>query len=353
MNDRHVRDKLSEYIDGMLSQEEASTVKEHLDRCPDCMEEYTEMAKIIGHMSGMEPLETPESFVEKVHERLEKASSLKKIIKRLFFPLKIKLPLELAGLAAAALLVVYITGIRGKQYVYELTFTQSESYGLLEELSDVGQKPKTEKEAKVDEIASPSKNALLTAKLEEEGKDKIEKGAESEETTPSIIEKPISAPQEIQMKKSGKAADTEKAVPRSEMVQEKAEPDLTHHEEKVERKIPIETEKPNVARAQKRKEPSLEIIDKKNEELKEEVPKKVTHREEYLREIINGLGGKILVSEYNKDTQILESVLIEVTAENYPNLIQKLEERGEIQKPYPVITEKGQKAVNIRIRLQQ
>jgi hypothetical protein len=298
MNDRHVRDKLSEYIDGMLSQEEASAVKEHLDRCPDCMEEYEEMVKIIGHMNQMESLETPEFFVEKVHERLEKPSSLQRFIKGLFFPLKIKIPLELAGVAAAALLVIYIVGVRGKQHVYELTYAQrSQPLTVLQE-------QKMEREVEVDEITTLSKK-----------------------------EPPASAPQEKRM--------------------ERREPDLAHQEEKIDRKAQIGAEATTIANAQRREDFNLEIADKEKGEAEKDVPRMATPREGNLQDIITALGGKIIESEYNKDTQVLESLIIEIPVDNYPKLIKTLEERGEIQKPYPAIKEKDQEVITIQLILQQ
>ena len=328
MNERHVREKLSEYIDGMLSQEEVSAVREHLDRCPACMEEYEEMVKIIGHMNQMESLETPEFFVEKVHERLKKPSSLQSFIKRLFFPLKIKIPLELAGVAAVALLVIYIVGVRGKQHVYELAFAQkSQPLAVLQEQI-------MERGAKVDETTTLSKKAQPALKLEEEKMEMREKRVEAEEaSSPSKKELPASAPQEKRM--------------------ERQEPDLAHQEEKIDRKAQIGAEATAIANAQRREDFNLEIADKEKGEAKKDALAKPIPREENLQDIIAAFGGRIIESEYYKDTQILESLLIEIPAEKYQKLIQILEERGEIQKPYPVIKEKDQEVITIRLILQQ
>ncbi len=318
MNDRHMRDKLSGYIDGMLSQGEASEVKEHLDRCPACMEEYKEMVKIIGHMNQMESLETPEFFVEKVHERLEKLSSLQRFIKGLFFPLKVKIPLELAGVTAAALLVIYIVGVRGKQHVYELAYAQRS------QLPTVLQEQKMERGAVLEEAITVSKKAQPAPELQDE-----------------------------KMEKRDKRAEVEEAVPRSKMVKEKGVRGLQPQEEKIEREIQIEAEAPSVAKAQRREDLSLEIADKEKGEAEKDAPRMATPREENLQDIIIALGGKIIESEYNNDTQVLESLIIEIPVDNYPKLIKTLEDRGEIQKPHPVIKEQDQEIIQIRIRLQQ
>jgi hypothetical protein len=49
----------------------------------------------------------------------------------------------------------------------------------------------------------------------------------------------------------------------------------------------------------------------------------------------------------------LESLVIEIPAKKYHELIQILEERGDIHKPYPDIEEKDQEIVTIRVVLQK
>lgn len=345
MNDRHVRDKLSEYIDGMLSQEEASSVKEHLDRCSDCKVEYMEMVKIIGHMNQMENLETPEAFAEKVHERLNKAFSLHRLVKGLFFPLKIKIPLELAGVAAAALLVIYIVGIREKQHVYELAFVdRSQPLAVLQEQI-------LETEAEIDKAGTLGKKEQPELKLEEEKMEKRDKRVEAEDAlTLGKKELPALAPQEKRIERQAKA---EEAAPRGKMIKKEGARGLKAQEEPTQQKIQLEAEAPSSAKVKRIEEVPLEIADKEKGEPQKDSSPKETHREEKLQDIITALGGKILESEYKKDTQVLVSVIIEIPAEKYQELIQTLKEQGEIEKPYPTIKEKEQETIQIRIVLQQ
>lgn len=345
MNKHHVRDKISEYIDGMLSQEEASAVKAHLNRCPECMEEYEEMVKIIGHMNQMESLETPDTFVDKVHERLKKRSSLKRLVKGLFYPLRIKVPLELAGVAAAALLVIYIVGIRGKQHVYELAYAQrSQPLAVLQE-------QKMEKGVEVDEAATLSEKDQPALELEEEKADKKNKRIEVEkDLAPSKKDLSALAPQAKKKERLGKV---EEAIPRSKMAREKSERGLEPQEEKIERKAQIIAEAPSVAKDRVRKEPSLIIADKEKGESEKDALTTPTAREKYLNDILAVLGGKIIESEYNEDTQVLEGLVIEIPADKYQELIQILEERGDILKPYPIIKEKDQETIQIRLNLKQ
>jgi hypothetical protein len=351
MNKHHVKEKLSEYIDGMLSQEEASAVKEHMDRCPECMEEYEEMVKIIGHMNQMENLETPEFFVEKVHDRIEKPKSLQRFIKRLFFPLRIKIPLELAGVAAAALLVIYIVGIRGKQQVYEIAYAQRSqpSAVLQEKIVVVG--------AEADEAATLSRKAKPELELKEKKVEKTDKRIDAhEEITAGKKDLPDLAPHE---KKLESRAKVEEAVPRSKMIQERGEREPEPQKEAIEGEALTVgdatslAKAPSVAKDKKIEVLSDEFADKEKGATKENALAKPTYRDDNLEDIIAALGGRIIESEYNEDTQVLESFILEIPAEKYQKLIQTLEERGEIQKPYPAIKEKDQEVITIRLLLKQ
>lgn len=353
MNRHHVKDKLSEYIDGMLNQEDTSSVKEHLDRCPECMEEFEEMLKIIGHMNRMESLETPEFFVEKVHERIKERSFLQRLAKGLFFPLKIKVPLELAGVAAAALLVIYIVGMRGKQQVYELAYVQrSRPQAVLQERRvDRETEIDETEDKKIDKEVAPSERDQPAMEFEEKKSDKKDKRiAVEKEFGPNKVALSAQAPQEKRIERRGKVEET---VETGKMVQEEAEPLLEPQEEGAERKPQIETQALRAAKPKKGEKSSLGISDKEKERAEEDAFLKPTPKDITLKDMINSLGGKIIESEYNEDTQVLESLKIEIPAEKYPILIQRLEDRGDVQKPYPAIKEKDREIVTVRLVLHQ
>ena len=123
MDCQKAQDLLSEYVDGILGDNEASMVKRHLDDCPDCRTTYESMVKVMGHMNRMENVDEPSDFLEKVNARLDKESTWKEFVRRLFFPLKIKLPLELAAVAVAIALIVHFSGIGDAPPLYEITMS--------------------------------------------------------------------------------------------------------------------------------------------------------------------------------------------------------------------------------------
>jgi hypothetical protein len=107
MKNNHVSSLLPDYCDGLLTPEEASEVKEHLAGCADCREELRFMKKYLKHAKSFPAVPVPGDFLEKIHARID-APARGGIIRTLFLPLKIKLPLEAAGAFALTVLAVFI-----------------------------------------------------------------------------------------------------------------------------------------------------------------------------------------------------------------------------------------------------
>jgi len=115
-----IQPMLSEYIDGVLPEADSSRVRSHLEECTGCMEMYKSMREIIVYINDMDEVDPPEGFLDRVNKRLENESSFGRIIRGIFHPLHIKVPIEIAGLAAAVVLLVYISGFVGKQGIEDI-----------------------------------------------------------------------------------------------------------------------------------------------------------------------------------------------------------------------------------------
>ncbi|MDB9823306.1 zf-HC2 domain-containing protein [Deltaproteobacteria bacterium] len=100
-----IKKSLSEYIDGALDNKTMSTLEGHLKTCRECYKEYISLKSLVSEIGSMRTLKAPEDFLEKVHECIESRSMFKNIGKILFFPARIKIPMELIALAATALLI--------------------------------------------------------------------------------------------------------------------------------------------------------------------------------------------------------------------------------------------------------
>lgn len=114
MNDHSdIQKRLSAYCGNDLTPHECTLVEEHLKVCPECRSELAELQTTMKLLRTTPDIEAPPWLTTRimahVHEQQQNRSSW---LKRLFFPLHIKLPLE--GLAV---LFVCVTGFYLSQQV--------------------------------------------------------------------------------------------------------------------------------------------------------------------------------------------------------------------------------------------
>jgi anti-sigma factor RsiW len=102
-----ISDFLSEYVDDQLDPAIKRLVEEHMASCESCAAELASLQAYLRTMAAMEKMSAPQGFLAAVHERIEQPSVFERISKWLFYPLRIKLPMELAGLVVATLLLVF------------------------------------------------------------------------------------------------------------------------------------------------------------------------------------------------------------------------------------------------------
>ena len=103
-----IKDLLSEYVDGMLDAQTEARVEKHLSTCQGCKEELAGLKALVKELSTLESMEAPKDFLDQVHERMEPRFSLRKVLRMLFVPARIKIPLELATAAAMVVLVLAV-----------------------------------------------------------------------------------------------------------------------------------------------------------------------------------------------------------------------------------------------------
>jgi anti-sigma factor RsiW len=98
---------LHEYVQGRLGADEALELERKMKNSPEL---HARLHSIKAYYSALEqePAVVSEDFLQKVHEKIQKNTPAGVFFKRLFFPLHIKLPIELAGLAGAAVLIFIV-----------------------------------------------------------------------------------------------------------------------------------------------------------------------------------------------------------------------------------------------------
>ncbi len=92
---------LAEYLDGELPSGDAVRVKEHLRTCADCREELQFLKKYMKNIESFPTLKAPDDFLERIHQKID-VPKRGALVKKLFFPLRIKIPMEVAALLALA-----------------------------------------------------------------------------------------------------------------------------------------------------------------------------------------------------------------------------------------------------------
>lgn len=108
MDCSEVRKYLDQYIDKELEDDMFADIRKHISSCAGCKSELAGLRKYRKTLSSLEFVKAPSDFLESVNTRIIKKSFLSRITETLFFPLKIKLPLEAAGLLAAVVVFVIL-----------------------------------------------------------------------------------------------------------------------------------------------------------------------------------------------------------------------------------------------------
>jgi hypothetical protein len=103
-----IKEKLSAYIDDQLVPAEKETVDHHLSTCQECRAALHDLRKTIEYARGVEEIEPPAWLAQKVMARVREESEKKGILRKLFYPLHIKIPAEIFATIAIAAITVFV-----------------------------------------------------------------------------------------------------------------------------------------------------------------------------------------------------------------------------------------------------
>ena len=92
------RHKLSEYIDGSITADEKAEIETHLKTCSACGNALQELHKAVEHIKSVEDVEPPAGMTQKSMVNVNAGEvERKSLIRRFFFPLSVKLPIQAAA----------------------------------------------------------------------------------------------------------------------------------------------------------------------------------------------------------------------------------------------------------------
>ncbi len=115
MKCEEIKELLSPYLENDLNTEEKESVGEHLKDCQFCKKELEELKEMLLGLREIPEVEPPPYFLEAVRTRLERPSILVRILRKIFTPVHIKLPVEALGVTATVVLIFFLLQIYMKR----------------------------------------------------------------------------------------------------------------------------------------------------------------------------------------------------------------------------------------------
>lgn len=107
-NCRDIESLLPLYLEGVLSDAEKRRVQEHLAGCGICQKEMAYLQKSGKLVAGLPGVEEPPWFQQKIMAQVRKEAEKKSLAQKWFYPLRIKIPIQIMATMVIAVLAVYI-----------------------------------------------------------------------------------------------------------------------------------------------------------------------------------------------------------------------------------------------------
>jgi len=297
MNCGEIKELLSEYVDGVLDGETKALVDEHLSTCKDCEEELASLKTLVNELGSLESVAPPGDFLDQLHERMEQPSWFSKILRTLFVPMRLKIPLEFAGAVAMAILV------------FSLLHVQKDHYRVAEAPVSLKQERVAEKDA-----------------LESFGKGLKHEAAKPQRAyRTATVEQPPEKKEPIELV----------------LVMKRALPPETYAPGAAMEAAPAPKEKMRRSLAKREAVPSAQLeTDKRGDDF---LPG--------LTRAVELVGGTVVSIEYEKATNRPESIHVEIPAEQFNTFYNRLGELGDLKSAPRGVTGKEEGVLSVRIRL--
>lgn len=360
-----IKQLLSEYIDGVLDADTKAQLEEHVSTCTGCQHELQELKILVKEIRGIEQLKAPDDFIDRLHERIEPRFSLNKIMKTLFVPMQIKIPIQLVTVTATAVLVFSIINLQ--QPVMQLSDAPmvSEEEETKQEVMKEPVKPTPDRKISAPKPVS-SKTATHKKPKTTKAKDIALKGLRMEKATDKKAftrtmqkeKKTIELALVLKTGEPGRAnfqfAPKEKA-PSPERGEASDEESRTYAgsssrlgaARKKAPKAVVETS------SFKEDKEDKALPDSEPSESKDEtfgVIADVNQRVKELENLIERSNGKILSIEYEEKSQTPKSLTAQIPATQYNRFYEKLKSLGALQGPAPAINVKEKEMIKVKIR---
>ena len=109
MTCNEIENRLPAYLEDLLSPEERKSIAGHLASCPRCSRAFADLKKAEELVHGLGEVEPPPFFEQRIMSRVrEEAGRKQGILRRLFYPLHIKVPIQALAMLLVAVLAFYV-----------------------------------------------------------------------------------------------------------------------------------------------------------------------------------------------------------------------------------------------------
>jgi len=108
MKCEQVREKLSEYLDGVLDRDTSALIESHLASCTHCQAEVQVLTEAKRAVASLPVVDPPPGFSQRVMSRVREETESPNLFRRLFFPMLIKIPIHALALLLVGGIAVYL-----------------------------------------------------------------------------------------------------------------------------------------------------------------------------------------------------------------------------------------------------
>lgn len=339
MDCREVKELLHEYIENNIDHDLKKDVKQHLSSCSACRAELASVRKYRQTMDSLEQVKAPDDFLEQLHARIEKESGARRLIQKLFLPLNIKLPLEAAGVLAAAALIILV--FNPFESVKQALTPAAESVNIADAGKDKHEMLFSKRQGPEEKAVSSPMTVMRKARSAKDDTDRDELTADISAPSSTVFQIAF-APAADQSLQSAKAMDMETKSGASGYAGSAGPADKTS--------VPVMESEKNADASQYAAE---------SKKMSEESP---VHRKEmmqaaagqmYTGDDISALtakfGGKIIRKDYKTGTGSLNYIVLDIPSGNYKRFIAELKRLGRMPKApaAPLKQERQQIQINM------
>ena len=318
-----IRTLLSEYLDDALDAKAKALADEHLRSCPACREELDSLKTLVKDLGSMESVRAPADFLDQLHKRMERPSRVSTLRDWLFYPLRVKIPLQLAGAAVMAFIIFSILPLQQPSV---------RQYSKSEQETKAGGRAYYMDESKGTKPAGRS-DALVKSAAPREIAEEKDAGKPTASSEPLVRKAATPAP--VKDKKTWEVTLNLKkhVLPKAATAQPSAA------------QAPAS---PSVHDVQGQKLAAGTPVqeDKKEEDVKKELDPVLS-----ITKAVEAAKGKVLSVDHHPQSGRPESIIAELPAGEISRFYEKLRELGELQVSPETGAEKDSGVVSIRIRL--